>query len=265
RASNNLALHVELSSICKASLDDRGVKGEIMIAVGHWLCKYMVREVVLWHWQKLIALRLNFRDYLGRLRTGDSSVSVGHWILLGSHKLRLASINFVHVSSFIEYGVRPFVGWGTIVGGVGVRKAYQSKPFTHYESLAYPCTQGKPSSVEDCFVRETYAIDQVLGLQLRKVSGCLIGSSKFAHGPRVKLVGMWGSFVSLDRATSTKSCFDVARVLISTAFPEPISESLPVVVEGSKFTVTVFEESLGETMFSRGIFVEGSEIQAAPT
>ncbi|GAB4838858.1 hypothetical protein Ancab_028397 [Ancistrocladus abbreviatus] len=42
-------------------------------------------------------------------------------------------------------------------------------------------------------------------------------------------------------------------MLISITLPSPILGSVPVVVEGSSFMVTVFEESIGESIFSRGL------------
>ncbi|GAB4831135.1 hypothetical protein Ancab_005144, partial [Ancistrocladus abbreviatus] len=61
-----------------------------------------------------------------------------------------------------------------------------------------------------------------------------------------------GTLISLDKATSSKSRFDVARLLISTSIPETISAKLPILAEEKRFLVYVFEETLGETIFSRG-------------
>ncbi|GAB4858367.1 hypothetical protein Ancab_009839, partial [Ancistrocladus abbreviatus] len=47
--------------------------------------------------------------------------------------------------------------------------------------------------------------------------------------------------------------FDVAGLLILTSIPETISAKLPVLVEEKRFLVYVFEESLGETIFSQGL------------
>ncbi|GAB4860002.1 hypothetical protein Ancab_011478 [Ancistrocladus abbreviatus] len=55
-----------------------------------------------------------------------------------------------------------------------------------------------------------------------------------------------------ETATSSKSCFDVARLLISTNIPTSISAMIPVSVEGNSFPVFVVEESSGDTIFSWG-------------
>ncbi|GAB4844738.1 hypothetical protein Ancab_038129, partial [Ancistrocladus abbreviatus] len=64
---------------------------------------------------------------------------------------------------------------------------------------------------------------------------------------------VWGSLVSLNRATSSKSHFDVARLLISTSIPDSTSAKIPVSIEGSSFLVFVVEEFSGETILSRGL------------
>ncbi|GAB4859065.1 hypothetical protein Ancab_010530 [Ancistrocladus abbreviatus] len=66
------------------------------------------------------------------------------------------------------------------------------------------------------------------------------------------MASIWGSFVSLDGATSGKKHFDVAWMLISTSSPRPISGIVPAVVDGRRFYVKVFEETSGETIFSKG-------------
>ncbi|GAB4856342.1 hypothetical protein Ancab_014265 [Ancistrocladus abbreviatus] len=66
------------------------------------------------------------------------------------------------------------------------------------------------------------------------------------------MASVQGTLISLDRATSSKSRFNVAHLLISTSIPETISAKLPLLVEEKRFLVYVFEESLGATIFSQG-------------
>ncbi|GAB4847141.1 hypothetical protein Ancab_026152, partial [Ancistrocladus abbreviatus] len=64
----------------------------------------------------------------------------------------------------------------------------------------------------------------------------------------------WGKLISLDGATSNRSRFDVARVLLSTSFVEPISTSILIKIKDSVFPIRVQEELEGASLFKHMVF-----------
>ncbi|GAB4841024.1 hypothetical protein Ancab_021770 [Ancistrocladus abbreviatus] len=62
----------------------------------------------------------------------------------------------------------------------------------------------------------------------------------------------WGTLISLDRATSSKSCLGIARLLISTKVLSAISEKVAASIDSCTFLNNVVEEASGETIFLKG-------------
>ncbi|GAB4854326.1 hypothetical protein Ancab_022913 [Ancistrocladus abbreviatus] len=69
----------------------------------------------------------------------------------------------------------------------------------------------------------------------------------------MELASLWANCISLDRSTSQRLRFDVARILVSTEVIGHISTTVLILVDGHTVDISVFEESSGETIFSRGM------------
>ncbi|GAB4852566.1 hypothetical protein Ancab_016779 [Ancistrocladus abbreviatus] len=102
--------------------------------------------------------------------------------------------------------------------------------------------EGSKSSVIETLQTE------VLEEDLQKLYECYVGETYSIDQP----ASVWGNLISLDRATSFKKRFDVARVLISTEVCSPILKTILVMVDGHKFLIQAIEESTEEMIFSRG-------------